>query len=123
MQKRNCITANGYHDEHGAECGEGFNVNYPMPPNTAWKVWGAALKDACKRIQQFSPDALVVSLGVDGYENDPISFFKLRSEDFTRCGGIIGALGIPTLFVMEGGYAIREIGVNTVNVLRGYLQS
>jgi len=27
---------------------------------------------------------------------------------------------LPTLFVMEGGYDIAEIGVNTVNVLQGF---
>ena len=29
----------------------------------------------------------------------------------------IAALGKPTLFVMEGGYAVAEIGINAVNVL------
>jgi acetoin utilization deacetylase AcuC-like enzyme len=27
---------------------------------------------------------------------------------------------IPTLFVMEGGYDIDEVGVNVVNVLKGF---
>jgi acetoin utilization deacetylase AcuC-like enzyme len=30
---------------------------------------------------------------------------------------MIGRLGPPTLVVMEGGYAVEPIGVNTVNVL------
>jgi acetoin utilization deacetylase AcuC-like enzyme len=29
-------------------------------------------------------------------------------------------MGLPTLFVMEGGYAVEEIGTNTVNVLKGF---
>jgi acetoin utilization deacetylase AcuC-like enzyme len=29
-------------------------------------------------------------------------------------------MGLPTLFVLEGGYAVAEIGVNAVNVLRGF---
>jgi acetoin utilization deacetylase AcuC-like enzyme len=33
---------------------------------------------------------------------------------------MIGALDIPTLFVMEGGYDIDEVGVNVVNVLKGF---
>ena len=33
---------------------------------------------------------------------------------------LIGALRIPTLFVLEGGYAVAEIGVNAVNVLQGF---
>jgi acetoin utilization deacetylase AcuC-like enzyme len=35
-------------------------------------------------------------------------------------GEVIGALKIPTLFVLEGGYDIDEVGTNTVNVLKGY---
>ena len=72
----------GFKDEKGKGKGEGFNVNYPMPPLTVYDVWGKALEDACKRIKRFSPDALVVSLGVDTYKDDPISTFKLTSPDF-----------------------------------------
>jgi acetoin utilization deacetylase AcuC-like enzyme len=35
-------------------------------------------------------------------------------------GRLIGALGLPTLFVLEGGYAVAEIGVNAVNVLQEF---
>jgi acetoin utilization deacetylase AcuC-like enzyme len=28
--------------------------------------------------------------------------------------------GLPTLFIMEGEYAVEEIGTNTVNVLKGF---
>jgi acetoin utilization deacetylase AcuC-like enzyme len=62
----------------------------------------------------------VVSLGVDTFERDPISFFKLKTEEFSRMGTAIATLGLPTLFVMEGGYAVEEVGVNTVNVLSGF---
>ena len=62
----------------------------------------------------------MVSLGVDTFEHDPISFFKLKAADFTAYGRLIGALGVPTLFVLEGGYAVADIGVNAVNVLQGF---
>ena len=110
----------GYADELGAGKGEGFNHNYPMGPGTLFETWGGALEDACQKIKNYAPDAVVVSLGVDTYEHDPISFFKLSSDDFKRYGATIAKLGLPTLFVMEGGYAVEEIGINAVNVLQGY---
>lgn len=110
----------GHADETGTGAGENFNVNYPMPPGTDFATWAAALEEACQRITSFSPDALVVSLGVDTFKNDPISFFKLGSDDFTTYGGRLARIGLPTLFVMEGGYAVEEIGVNAVNVLTGF---
>ena len=75
-----------------------------------------------EKSKSFAPDVLVVSLGVDTYEKDPISYFKLKS-DFRDYGARIAKLKLPTLFVMEGGYAIEAIGVNTVNVLEGFLNA
>ncbi len=111
----------GYKDETGKGEGEGYNFNFPMGPGTEFDVWDLALKSACRKIKAYGPDALVVSLGVDTFKEDPISFFKLASEDFTAYGSRIAKLKVPTLFVMEGGYAIDAIGINTVNVLEGFL--
>jgi acetoin utilization deacetylase AcuC-like enzyme len=111
----------GYRDERGEGDGEGFNLNYPLPPGTGYGKWGPALADGLKQIRKYGPDALVVSLGVDTFKDDPISFFKLKSDDFARYGERIAGLHLPTLFVMEGGYAIDAIGINTVNVLEGFL--
>jgi acetoin utilization deacetylase AcuC-like enzyme len=110
----------GYAEETGEGAGEGFNANYPMPWGTAWPVYGEALADAIARIRRYGPDAIVVSLGVDTYKEDPISRFKLEMADYPRIGAMIAALGRPTLFVMEGGYAVEEIGINTVNLLQGF---
>ena len=107
-------------DETGAGAGDGCNVNYPLPQGCLFPQWMEALDHACSRIAAYGPDALVVSLGVDTFKDDPISFFKLESQDFRTYGRRIAALGLPTLFVMEGGYAVAEIGVNTVNVLEGF---
>lgn len=110
----------GYADETGSGLGTGYNCNYPMPPGTPFAQWRKALADALARVGEFSPQYLVVSLGVDAFENDPISFFKLTSPDFLTTGQMIGALDIPALFVMEGGYDVDEVGVNVVNVLKGF---
>lgn len=106
--------------EYGAGHGEGFNLNYPLPAGTAWNTYGPALALACNALRDYAPDALVVSLGVDAFEDDPISHFLLKSDDFLRIGESIGAVGAPTLFVMEGGYMVEEIGINAVNVLQAF---
>ena len=110
----------GHADERGAGPGEGYNVNYPLPFGTAWEQWSAALEDACTELAAYAPDVVVVSLGVDTFEKDPISQFKLVSADYPKIGARIAKLGLPTLFVMEGGYAVDEIGVNAVGVLTGF---
>jgi acetoin utilization deacetylase AcuC-like enzyme len=110
----------GFSDETGAGPGEGCNVNYPLPWGSRYDAWSEALKDACRRIEAWAPDVLLVSLGVDTYKDDPISRFELESEGFSRYGARLARLGLPTLFVMEGGYAVEQIGVNAVNVLTGF---
>jgi acetoin utilization deacetylase AcuC-like enzyme len=110
----------GYADETGTGAGAGFTFNLPLPPGTTFEVWQEALRAALARIADFRADALVVSLGVDTYAEDPISFFRLESADFTRYGRMLGDCRLPTLFVMEGGYAVGAIGVNVVNVLGGF---
>lgn len=80
----------------------------------------AALFDASATIARYRADALIVSLGVDTFEGDPISHFRLRTPDYLRIGEMIEGLGVPTLFVMEGGYLVDEMGVNAVNVLLGF---
>jgi len=110
----------GHADERGASAGEGCNLNYPMPLGTTFETWSAALDDACRRISAYGADVVVVSLGVDTFEKDPISGFRLKSGEFPRIGARIAALGRPTVFLMEGGYAVAEIGVNAVGVLQGF---
>ncbi|MHC5654797.1 histone deacetylase family protein [Stappia sp. ICDLI1TA098] len=110
----------GHAGETGAAAGEGYNANYPLALGADWETWSNALAAAMARIRDFAPDTLVISLGLDAYEKDPISRFRLASEDFTRMGAALAGLGLPTIFVMEGGYAVEALGVNCVNTLAGF---
>jgi len=112
----------GFADETGSARGEGFNLNLPMPPGTRIDTYLPAMETACARIRAYAPDVLVLSLGVDTFDGDPVGGFCLQTPDYLRLGQRIAALGLPTLFVMEGGYAIEPLGQNVTNVLTGYLQ-
>ena len=110
----------GYAEETGQDEGTGTTYNCPMPPGTQFKTWCDKLKESLTKIDQFGAEVLVVSLGVDAFEKDPLSFFKLKSDDFLAIGKLIADLNVPTLFVMEGGYDIKELGINVVNVLQAF---
>jgi len=112
----------GYADETGQGKGEGFNVNYPLPPGTRVDTWMATLDDALATIKRTECDMLIVSLGVDIFEGDPISAFTFTSDDFTLLGKRLATASLPTVLLMEGGYAVDDIGVNVVNVLQGFKQ-
>lgn len=53
----------------------------PLQRGADWAVWSRALESACDVIAAFELDALVVSLGVDTFKNDPLSHFRLESDD------------------------------------------
>lgn len=110
----------GHADETGEGEGAGFNLNLPLPAGCTVPLWFEALEAACLRITTFSADALVVSLGLDTFAEDPISKFALQPQDFIRLGERLGKLGLPTVFVLEGGYAAAELGTNAVNVIEGF---
>jgi acetoin utilization deacetylase AcuC-like enzyme len=110
----------GYADERGAGAGLGFNLNLPLAAGTGFDEWRVALQHGIAAIARFGADALVVALGVDTFEGDPISRFLLRSDDYLRIGAAIADCALPTVFTMEGGYAVAEVGVNVVNVFEGF---
>lgn len=110
----------GYADERGSGEGKGFNLNLPLPAGTEWEQWSQALETACQAITAYAPDVCVVSLGVDTSEDDPISRFRVKRSQFPLIGQRIAALGLPTVILMEGGYATGGIGENVAGVLQGF---
>ena len=88
-------------------------------PTSAARARARAATSTC-RCRAFRADALVVPLGLDTFEGDPISGFHLKSADYLRVGARLGSLELPTVFCFEGGYAVAEVGVNAVNVLEGF---
>ena len=110
----------GHADETGTGAGAGFNLNLPLARGSNFAAWSAALDHALKAIQTYGAQALVVSLGLDTFEGDPISGFTIKSDDYLRMGERLKAVGLPTVLVFEGGYAVDEVGVNAANVLQAF---
>jgi acetoin utilization deacetylase AcuC-like enzyme len=110
----------GHADERGEGAGRRPQPQLPLPRGTGWATYAAALDEALGRIAAFAPQALVVSLGVDIFGGDPISSFTLTAADFPRLGARLAALGLPTVLVQEGGYAVAEIGDIVAGVLAAF---
>ena len=111
----------GYANEIGLGLGENYNLNFPMKLGTNYETWKEALSLAITEIKKYGPEVLLVSLGVDTFSEDPVGGFNLLSYDFLNIGKEIKAINIPTHFVMEGGYAKKELGQNVSNVILGFL--
>lgn len=110
----------GHADERGEGAGEGATLNLPLPRGTGWRGYAPALETALDAIARHGATLLVVSYGADTFVGDPISHFRLETADYTRMGGRIAALALPTIIVMEGGYAVDALGVNVGAFLGGF---
>ncbi|HEV2867227.1 MAG TPA: histone deacetylase family protein [Allosphingosinicella sp.] len=110
----------GHEGETGEGEGEGANFNLPLPRGADWVAYLPALETALDRIAKFGAHLVVCSWGADTWDGDPISHFALRTADYVRMAQRIAQLGLPTLIVMEGGYATQALGDNVAAFLSGF---
>jgi acetoin utilization deacetylase AcuC-like enzyme len=105
----------GHADESG-----GNILNLPLPRGTEWSGYAPALAQALDWIEERRPELLIVCYGADTHEADPISHFKLKTGDYGPMARRIASFGVPTLIVMEGGYAVDALGANVAEFLGGF---
>ena len=99
----------GYSDERGEGPGLGFNQNFPLEPPVDDERYLSVLEKALSVVRAFAPRYLVLSLGFDIMRGDPTGAFSVTAQGMQRIGRRIGRLGLPTLIVQEGGYAIGNL--------------
>ena len=80
-------------------------INYPLLPGTKEDEYLGVLDIACKKILDFNPDLLGISVGFDTYTGDPLAHMHLEITSYQKIGEMIKELKLPTFAVMEGGYS------------------
>lgn len=113
----------GYADETGDGAGSGYNINTPLPQGTGDDDYMLALQPALEAIVDYKPDYLVVALGLDASEDDPLAFLHLTTDGFARIGEVTAAMNLPTVLVQEGGYISDVLGTNLGIFLQRFEQS
>ncbi|MBN2146911.1 MAG: histone deacetylase family protein [Anaerolineales bacterium] len=108
----------GGEDEIGEGAGLGANRNFPLPMGASDSQYLAVLEQALEAVARFSPRALVLSLGLDFVQDDPVGGFAITQTGLLAIGGRIASLNLPILIVQEGGYLIDQLGENAVLFLR-----
>lgn len=83
-----------------------FNcLNFPLPIQTSEERYLNTLDLALKKIFEFKPDLLAISLGLDTYKKDPLTNFGLEITSYQKIGEKISQFKIPIFAVLEGGYS------------------
>ncbi|WP_373089697.1 histone deacetylase family protein [Sneathiella sp.] len=110
----------GSAQERGDGAGRGYNLNLPLPRGTGDGEYLKTLEKALERIRAFGADTLVIALGLDSYENDPLQGLSITTPGFARLGKAISGLNLPSVLVQEGGYLCDELGENLTSFLNGF---
>ena len=110
----------GYADERGGGAGEGWTSNEPIPAGSGDEPWLEALARLLGTVEAHGSDAMVVSLGVDAAVDDPAAPLMVTSEGFRSAGRRLADVGVPTVFVQEGGYDLERLAALILDVLQAF---
>jgi len=95
----------GFETETGSGAGAGYTINVPLEPKSDDDTFAAAFDRVVMRaIRSYSPDLLVVQLGVDMLHGDPLTDLNVTNNSYAYAAGKLASLGIPLVALGGGGY-------------------
>lgn len=113
----------GFADEKGIAEGEGFNINIPLSLGVTDAEYDQVLDSVFPKIRAFKPDYLLIAVGYDTHETDPIGGFKITTTYYATMAKRILGLGLPTAFIQEGGYNTEILGDNAASLVSAVISS
>lgn len=105
----------GFAEESGPS-----NLNVPLSASSGDEAWLAGVDRLVEATRAHGSEALVVALGVDAAAGDPNAPLAVTEDGFREAGRRLGALGLPTVLVQEGGYVLETVGQLVRTVLQGF---
>jgi acetoin utilization protein AcuC len=104
----------GFESEIGENAGRGYNVNVPLPAGTDDALYRAAFTEiVLPLLSAFSPEVVVMELGMDVLSADPLAHFRMTNNAFADLLPLVIGYGAPIVAVGGGGY-------NPFNTARGW---
>lgn len=113
----------GHAAERGEGDGAGYALNMPLPLGAGDADWLAAIEQAVRELALFAPEAVVLSLGLDAHENDPLRGLAVTTDGFRRAGALLAQIREPMAMIQEGGYLSDDLSRNLAAFLSGYLDA
>jgi acetoin utilization deacetylase AcuC-like enzyme len=111
----------------GEGAGEGFTLNMPFQSGCGDSTFDVALAEVIKPVvEQFEPDAILVSWGVDTHYRDTLASLALSSQGHLRQAAELIELSRicnkRITFMLEGGYdipALSEVVAGVIGATEG----
>lgn len=121
---RTLYPGSGFTDELGADEGEGYNVNVPLPPESGDAEYASVMQEIFVPLTKaFKPELVAVSAGFDALAEDPLTRLRLTTRAYgwlmryvveqanNLCNGRV-------VLTLEGGYALKPLADAAVNVMK-----
>ncbi len=112
----------GFKEEKGKNSGFGYNYNFPLKEELNGEEYREILTRTLNIVRKFNPEFLIIALGLDTAKGDPTGTWMLSTKDFYLNGKMIAKLRMPTLFIQEGGYRNRFLGINARSFFKGFYE-
>ena len=106
VHQGNIFPYTGWVDEIGTGRGKGFTINAPLRAGSTIADYRLVFEEVfIPALEQFVPDAVIISAGQDALFDDPKSGMMLFPADYGTFTAIVkDATDHPLTFVLEGGY-------------------
>ncbi len=120
-----CYPGTGRATETGKGPGEGYTLNFPMPPGAGNDEYLAAMDRVEEVMEGFEPQFVFVSAGFDAHRADPLAHIDLTEQGYAEMTRRVKRISDKhakkrLVSVLEGGYnlaALRESVLGHMNVL------
>ncbi len=118
----------GFHTEVGAGRGKGYTVNIPLPARSGDSTYEEAFNTIVMPIlEQFMPNIVVVSIGVDAHYKDIMTGLDLSSAGYLSIARKLLEFSEEycnrrLVYVLEGGYnglALSEVVGGVISMFEG----
>jgi acetoin utilization deacetylase AcuC-like enzyme len=118
----------GDRSERGVGPAVGTKHNVPLAPGSGDEAFVTAWReDLLVAIEDFAPEAILVSAGTDAHAADPIANLRVTEAGYEEVAREVGAvsarLGLRGVaLTLEGGYDLAALRASTAATVRGILE-
>jgi acetoin utilization deacetylase AcuC-like enzyme len=99
------------------------NLNVTLASGSGDDTWLAGVDRLVAAAREHGSEAVVIALGVDAAADDPNSPLAVSDSGLREAGRRLGALGLPTVVVQEGGYVLETVGPLVRAALEGFAET
>jgi acetoin utilization deacetylase AcuC-like enzyme len=109
-----------------ADDGGGMARNVPLNAGDGDGAFlGAWREELLPAVEEFRPDAILVSAGYDAHAADPLAMLEVTEAGFEAVGRALGEtaarLGLGVALTLEGGYDLEALRASVAASVRGLL--